>query len=302
VRPPPDLRSEPWFDREGYPFASRHLELPAAGEGPRPRLHYLDEGEGPPVVVVGGTPGWSYEWRHVVQRLAGRFRVIVPDHLGMGLSDRHGDPRYPLAGHRENLAALLSALDIRRSHWLLHDFGGPIGIPVLTERPESVDRLVVMNSWMWDFGAVQPSFSRQRRVLESRLMGWLYRSTNLSPGFLMRRVRGSDHRLDRVTARHYTAPFPDSFHRAQVHAFLRSLLEEGSALEAAWRDGAPLRGVRTLLLWGMADPLVPPSHLERWRGDLPGARVEALQGVGHFPHEEVPERVGSLLEGFLGEE
>ncbi len=301
IRPSPDLRRKPWFDASGYPFASRYLDLPARNGDSSPRIHYLDEGEGVPLVIVGGTPGWSYEWRHIVHRLSPRFRVIVPDHLGMGLSDRHGDPHFPLFRHRENLQALLRLLGVESSHWIVHDFGGPIALPTLAERPAAIRRLVVMNSWMWSFESVQPSFRRQRRILDSRIMSWLYRSTNLSPGLLMRRARGAGHRLGTVEARHYTAPFPDRFQRAQIHAFLRGILEEGPGLEASWRHGEPFREVPTLLVWGMADPLVVPTHLERWRRDLPGAQVEPLDGVGHFPHEEVPEVVADCIEAFLSD-
>ncbi len=301
TRPPPDLRAAPWFDSEAYPFPSSYLEIPGAGDAPSPRLHYLDEGEGPPLVVVGGTPGWSYEWRHLVVRLRQGFRVIVPDHLGMGLSDRHGDPGFPLVRHRRNLATLLSTLGIDRCHWVLHDFGGPIALPMLVERPDLVDRLVVMNSWMWDFETVQPSFGRQRKLLGSRPVDWIYRHTNLSAGVLMRQAMGRRSRIDRRALRPYTSAFPDSFQRAQVAAFLRALLEEGPALEAAWNAGAALGHVETLLVWGMADPLVTPAHLERWRRDLPHAQVEELHEVGHFPHEELPQETASLIDGFLAQ-
>lgn len=298
-RPPPDLRAAPWFDSEAYPFSSNHMEIPSTRDGSALRLHYLDEGQGPPVVVVGGTPGWSYEWRHLVSRLRRESRVIVPDHLGMGLSDRHGDRGFPLVHHRRNLATLLSTLGIDRCNWVVHDFGGPIALPLLVESSGLVNRLVVMNSWMWDFESVQPSFGLQRRLLGSRVMSWLYRQTNLSAGVLMRQAMGRKYRIDRKALRPYTSAFPDAFQRAQVPAFLRALLEEGRALETAWNGGAELRHVETLLVWGKADPLVPPVHLERWRSDLPHAQVEELDEVGHFPHEEVPLETASLIDRFL---
>jgi len=300
--PAPELRSEPWFDSDGYPFRSRFMELPAIDGGAPARLHYLDEGEGFPVVIVGGTPGWSYEWRYLVRRLQSRFRVIVPDHLGMGLSDRHGDPEYPLSRHRENLEALLDELGIDRSHWVVHDFGGPIALPKVLDRPEAAAGVVVLNSWMWDHESVRPAFRRQRWILGSRAMSWLYRKTNFSPRILMRRSRGRPSAMTKRDLRHYTSPFPNASHRAQLHAFLRALLEEGAAAETAWRNGVPLRDTPTMIVWGLADPLVPPEHLERWRADLPGARIERLEGVGHFPHEESPEEVATVIEAFLASE
>src|SRR5687768_14346435 len=103
-----------WLDTAAYPFPPRHFDT---GEG---RLHYVDEGHGPPVVIVHGTPTWSFEYRDLIRRLAPSHRVIVPDHLGFGLSDRPAGADYRPAAHAQRLARLLDALDVRDVTLVVH--------------------------------------------------------------------------------------------------------------------------------------------------------------------------------------
>jgi len=86
-----------WLDRRAYPFASRTLPLRAG------RMHYVDEGQGEPLLFVHGTPTWSFEYRHLVSALSRRFRCIAPDHLGFGLSERPAAIAYTPEAHAANL-------------------------------------------------------------------------------------------------------------------------------------------------------------------------------------------------------
>ena len=93
-----------WLDRAGYPFTSRFLDLPAG------RIHYVDEGTGPPVLFVHGTPTWSYEWRHLISALAPRWRCVAPDLLGFGLSERPRRFPYTPEAHAARIAACASGV------------------------------------------------------------------------------------------------------------------------------------------------------------------------------------------------
>src|SRR5829696_2438417 len=90
-----------WVDREAYPFSSRWLSLP---EG---RIHYVDEGEGPTLLFVHGTPTWSFEYRHLIRALRQTHRCVALDHLGFGLSDRPGDADYGPEAHAGRLRAFV---------------------------------------------------------------------------------------------------------------------------------------------------------------------------------------------------
>ncbi|BCL60875.1 haloalkane dehalogenase [Desulfomarina profundi] len=123
-----------------YPFKSRFLSLKDGN------LHYIDEGQGPVVIMVHGNPTWSYYYRRLISLLRKQYRVIAPDHLGCGLSDKPADYQYNLAGHIDNLAELLKHLKIKRFSMVVHDWGGAIGFGYAVDHPEMIERLVVMNS------------------------------------------------------------------------------------------------------------------------------------------------------------
>lgn len=108
-----------------YPFASHFFDRGGI------RLHYLDEGTGDPVVMLHGNPTWSYYYRNLVAALKARFRCVVPDHIGCGLSDKPQPPHYDysLQSRVEDLTALLDHLGVRDNVTLvLHDWGGMIGM------------------------------------------------------------------------------------------------------------------------------------------------------------------------------
>ena len=126
-----------------YPFQSRffeHLGL---------RLHYLDEGAGDPVVMLHGNPTWSFYYRRLVEALRTSHRVIAPDHIGCGLSDKPDDGHYDytLARRVEDLDALLEWLGVEKNVTLvLHDWGGMIGMTWACRHPERIARIVVLNT------------------------------------------------------------------------------------------------------------------------------------------------------------
>src|SRR5262245_1912181 len=124
-----------WLDRAAYPFRSRRLELP---DGPS---HYLDEGEGEPLLFVHGTPTWSFEYRHLVSALRGSYRCVAPDHLGFGLSGRPPGAAYTPEAHAERLRAFVERLGLRRFTLVAHDFGGPIALPLALADATPVSRL-----------------------------------------------------------------------------------------------------------------------------------------------------------------
>ena len=126
--------------KELYPFEGNYLKL---GEH---QYHYLDEGEGHPVVMVHGNPSWSFYYRNLAQVLRTTHRVIVPDHIGMGLSDKPSDDAYGyhLEQRVDDLDALLTHLEIDSKITLVvHDWGGMIGMAYATRYPDRISRLVI---------------------------------------------------------------------------------------------------------------------------------------------------------------
>jgi haloalkane dehalogenase len=231
-----------------------------------------------------------------VGALSSRHRCIAPDLLGFGLSDRPRDAAYTPEAHAQRLAAFVDALGLERFTLVVHDFGGPIGLPLaLAGR---VDRLVVFNSWMWRFD--DPVMVRRASMIRGWLGRWMYRRLNASLRLVMPSAYGDRKRLTREIHAQYLAPFPDADSRERVlFALARALLDSGDHYADLWSRRDALADVPALVVWGLADSAFPPPYLERWREALPHADVVALDGIGHWPHEEAPDAAIAALERFL---
>jgi haloalkane dehalogenase len=110
-----------WVDRKAYPFEPRWLDV---GEG---RLHYVDEGVGPTILFVHGTPTWSFEYRHLIGGLKAKHRCVAVDHLGFGLSERPAGSAYTPEAHAHRLRAFVDKLGLNGFTLVVHDFGAPSG-------------------------------------------------------------------------------------------------------------------------------------------------------------------------------
>lgn len=282
-------------DRSQYPFTSHWMEMPAG------RMHYVDEGTGEPLLFVHGTPTWSFEWRHLIVGLAAGYRCIAPDHLGFGLSDRPRDFDYTPEAHAENLAAFVERLALKPFTLVVHDYGGPIGLPLCLRIPERVRRLVLFNTWMWSF-AGDRDMEGMGRIAGGPLGRFLYRWANLSLRVITPGAYGDRRKLTPEIHRHYLERFPDRWSRGAVlWPLARAILGSGAFYDVLWRQRERLLGRPALIVWGMKDPAFQPRQLARWREALPAARVVELAEAGHWPHEEEPERVIQELLAFLAQ-
>jgi len=292
--PPPGADRRPdWLDREAYPFESRWMELPGGS-----RMHYVDEGTGDPLLFVHGTPTWSFEWREVIRALTPAVRCIAPDHLGFGLSDRPSSAPYTPEWHAANLASFVERLEIESFTLVVHDYGGPIGLPLALDGSGRVRRLVVLNSFMWGLSG-DPGVARVARLLGGGLGRFLYRRANLSLRVIAPSAFADRKRLTPAIHRQYLAPFPDPGSRGDVlWPLARALLGSEAHYESLWARRERLADLPSLLIWGMRDPAFGPDHLARWKEALPHADVVELP-VGHWPQEEAPDPVVSAIRHFL---
>ncbi len=287
-----------WVDAAAYPFRPRRLD---AGGG---ALSYVDAGAGPPVVLVHGTPTWSFVYRRLIRALAAAgHRVIAPDHLGFGLSDRPPGAGYRPEDHARRLAALLDALaagdpTFRDLTLVVHDFGGPVGLSYAVEHPERVARLVVLNTWLWALDG-DTQIARGARLAAGPLGRLLYTRLNASPRWLIPAGFADRARLDPAAHRQYLAPFPDAASRRPLWELARALLGASAWYDGLWRRRDRLRDTPALLAWGMRDPAFGPAYLARWREALPHAEVAALPDAGHFVQEEAGDALAAQVVRFL---
>jgi len=265
-------------------------------------MHYVDEGSGAPILFVHGTPTNSYEYRHLIAALSKRFRCIAPDHLGFGQSARPRSFAYTPEAHAAVLREFVERLGLDDFTLVVHDFGGPIGLPLITGHPSHsphVSRLILMNTWAWPLDD-DPKMARGARLIGGAIGRFLYRYANASLRLIMPSAYGDRKKLTPEIHQRYLDVFGDRDARVLVlHALAKSLLESRSHYQSLLDRLDRLRAMPVLIVWGMKDSAFQPYQLERWRQLLPGAQVETIEGAGHWPHEEEPGRVVAAIERFL---
>lgn len=283
-----------------YPFEQHFFDR---GDGIR--LHYLDEGAGEPVVMVHGNPSWSFYYRNLALAMRDTHRVVVPDHVGCGFSDKPGDTRYAytLDSRVADLEALLDSLDVRRDVTLVvHDWGGAIGFAYATKFPERIKRLVVLNTAAF----LKPGSKTMPLALA------LVRSTPLGPllvrGFNAFSVGASivgckRNPMDAETRTWYRKPYDSWANRIATLRFVQDIpLGPG---DPAWSRMAEtesrlcvLRDKPMLICWGMKDFVFDRHFLEEWERRFPNASVHRFEDCGHYVLEDAADEVIPLVRRF----
>ena len=279
--------------RGTFPFEARYVE--AGGV----RLHYVDEGprDASPVLFVHGNPTWSYLWRRPIAALAERGRRCVAlDHMGFGRSDKPPHPaRYTLRTHIDNALALIDELDLSDVTLVAHDWGGPIGLGAMLERPDRLKRAVLTNTWAWELPSFLPPFLREFRT--EGLGEILALGGNLFVESIPGGMANRD--TDPVMMDAYRAPFPDYWSRIGQLAFQRDLplteRDRSAALMGTIHDRLMELQLPVTLLWGMRDPVFRPVFIDQWRELFPDAEVIELQDAAHFVPEDRPDAVIDAL-------
>lgn len=280
-----------WLDRSEYPFAAHTLEVEGG------RMHYLDEGSGPTILMVHGTPTWSFLYRRLIKDLSQDHRCIAMDHLGFGLSDKPTGWSYRAADHARNLATLIERLDLKDLTLVVHDFGGSIGLDYALDHPENVRRLVLFNTWMWPFD--DPAAIRAGKLMGGPIGKLLYTQLNFSPRVIVKAAWGDKRTLTPALHRHYTAVHPTPRERYGMWVFAREVLDAAPWWQSQWERRTRIAGIPALLLWGMRDPAIKPANLARWQSCLNDARAVTFPTAGHFVQEEQPAAVSAAVREFL---
>jgi haloalkane dehalogenase len=252
------------------------------------------------MLLVHGTPTWSFEYRHLIREFSSRFRVVAPDHLGFGLSERPAGFPYTPEAHTAVLEEFVTALDLTNICLVVHDFGGPIGLPLALTRPSRVTRLVILNSWMWSFDD-DADMKKKARIAGGTMGRWLYRNANFSLRVIMPSAYANRKALTSSIHRQYLEVFRDKNARVLVlHALARALTESGPFYAGLRERAAFLRDIPVLIIWGMKDSAFTPRHLDTWTELLRSASVVRLPTAGHWPHEEEPDAVIHAIYRWLG--
>ena len=262
-------------------------------------MHYEDQGSGPVILFVHGTPTNSYEYRHLIAALSKNVRCIAPDHLGFGQSARPQSFAYTPEAHAAVLKEFVETLDLRDVTLVVHDFGGPIGLPLALEPQSRVSQVVLMNTWAWPLDD-DPKMARGAKFIGGALGRFLYRYANASLKLIMPSAYGDKKKLTKEIHRRYLDVFRDRDARVLVlHALAKSLLGSRAHYQSLLDRLERLANMPVLIVWGMKDSAFQPYQLERWQRLLPSAQVVRIEGAGHWPQEEEPARVVTAIEQFM---
>ncbi len=284
-----------------YPFESNWLNI--AGN----RLHYLDEGppDAPIVLMLHGNPTWSFYYRNLVLALRDRFRCIVPDHIGCGLSDKPGANEYPytLARRISDLSTLIEHIQPETPmHLIVHDWGGMIGFGWASERPEQIASMTIANTAAFPL----PSEKKLPAAL------WLVRNTGIG-ALLVQGLNAFSGLAARVAFKKpvssevrkaYTGPYDSWDNRIATLRFVQDIplspKDPGYNIiantEARLADFADKP---CLLLWGEKDFVFDLHFLKKWKQIFPQAKVLSYPDCGHYVIEDAGQPLIQAVSDFL---
>jgi pimeloyl-ACP methyl ester carboxylesterase len=295
-----------------YPFDSHYIEVgdrkargdSSAGGGGH-RMHYVDEGQGDPVLMVHGNPSWSFFYRDLIKELQSSHRVIAPDHIGCGRSDKPNDDQYDytLSSRVTDLGTLADSLDLRDITLVVHDWGGMIGMAWASQHADRIARLVIMNTAAFPLHASKRLPTSLALARTPGIGALLVRGAN---AFSRGAVRYCVTRrpMSKAVAAGYLKPYDSWAHRIAVHRFVQDipLQENDRAYPIMKETGEALSRLADkpmLICWGLRDFVFDHHFLEEWIRRFPDADVRRFEDCGHYVLEDAGEEIAPLVREFV---
>lgn len=280
-----------------YPFSPHYVELTDELGGLR--MHFVEEGEGETIILLHGEPTWSYLYRKMIPILADRRRVLAPDLIGFGRSDKVTQKGwYTYDRHVASVRQFLDKVGAADATLVVQDWGGPIGLRVAMAEPDRFARLVILNT-----GLFNPS--RGPTPAWMAFKDFVEKNPDLPISMLIQGATATA--LSDEVLRGYEAPFVDEGSKAGAAAFpllvpfdveapgARAMLETRAALDE-W-------GKPTLVAFSDSDPIFPAASGRKWAERIPGAtRFELIEEASHFLQEDKGEEVAEVIVRFLNDE
>ncbi len=279
----------------GYDYKPNYLDLTGDLDGLR--MHYVDEGEGAPILLLHGEPTWAYLYRKMIPSLSAGARVVAPDLIGFGRSDKPTDRDwYSYDRHVRSVVQLIEHLDLESITVVVQDWGGPIGLRAAVTHRDRFANLVILNTGIFRPGPNWPTegFMSWRNFAE--------RNPDLPIGFVLQGATATELPDDVIAA--YEAPFPTAESKAGAAAFpLLVPLREGdpgAAEMAHTGDALEMWTKPALVAFSDQDPVFPQRAGEKLAQRIPTATFVPISGASHFLQEDKGEEIAALIRDWLG--
>ena len=274
-----------------YPFKSNWVDL-----GSGSRVHYVDEGRGPVLLLLHGNPSWSFLYRNIISRLSGQFRCIAPDLPGFGLSEAADGFGFTAREQAQVMVEFIDKLSLQGVGVMMQDWGGPTGLYAAQMRPERIDRLIIGNTFGW------PLSDTGVRMFSGIMGGVLGRtSASLFNGVIRFFFsRGVKRKLSADEWSMYLAPFKDRKMRHPTHIFPKQLMAAKPFLQEIENGLPAIKDKPALILWGDSDFAFKEKERSRFRHAFPDHRDVDLTGAGHFIQEDAPDAISAAIADWYG--
>jgi haloalkane dehalogenase len=264
-----------WLNRNDYPFKSHYFDLPMG------KMHYVDEGQGLPIVFVHGNPGWSFEFRNAIKELSKTNRCIANDHIGFGLSDKPYDWNYLPKNHAENFEKFITHLGLNKFVLVVNDWGGPIGLSYAVNNSDKIKHLIITNTWMWSVKG-DPYYEIFSRIVGGSIGRFLIKNFNFFGKVIIKNLI-VDKRNFRSAIYQHLETRKD---RKGCWTFPKQIIASSDWLDSLWGKRKNITSLSKTLIWGMKDIGFREKEFNVWSQELTNKTVIKLDNAGHYPHEE----------------
>jgi haloalkane dehalogenase len=248
-------------------------------------MHYIDEGEGDPIVMLHGNPGWSFEFRNVIKELSKTNRCIAIDHIGFGLSDKPFSFDYLPSSHARNFELLMDYLNLNNITMTFNDWGGPIGLSYAIKHPEKMKKLVVLNTYLWSVEN-DPYYQKFSGMMGGKIGRFFIKHFNVFGKFFLKKVVGDPKSLPKNIHQHYYKHLTTKEDRKGCYTFPHEVVASGKWLDSLWQQRDKINSIPTTFVWGMKDIAFREKELNYWVENWNNPKVVKLEKVGHYPQEE----------------
>jgi cis-3-alkyl-4-acyloxetan-2-one decarboxylase len=278
-----------------YPFSSNSLQLE------QHRYHYLDEGAGETLLMLHGNPTWSFYYRNLILGLKDSYRCVVPDHMGMGKSDKPQDYPYTLSQHIDNLEQLVNHLGLDDITLVVHDWGGAIGMGFAVRHPKLIRRLVIFNTAAFLSHEIPLSLSL------CRIPGFGALAIRGFNAFARGAIRWACVKQERMTDEvqaGYLEPYDNFSNRVANLRFVQDIpmspdSPSYSVIQNIEKNLKLFQNHPVQIIWGAHDFVFNDNFLKRWQEIFPQAEVHRMEDAGHYVVEDAHESILPMLKEFL---